>query len=325
MPCEQSRPHLSIVLPTFNEEANVRELHRRVSAALAGMGIEYEIVFVNDGSTDRTWPLIREVAEQDPQTRALNLSRNFGHQVAITAGLDSATGGAVVVMDSDLQDPPEVIPHLYAKFLEGYDVVYGQRSRRDGETFLKLATAKAFYRIVRRLTTLDIPVDTGEFRLISRRVVDDLKRFPEQHRYLRGLVTWVGYDQVAVLYDRDRRYGGSTKFSMGRMIVFALDGITSLSIRPLRLASHIGLLLSLASFLAMMATIIYKLVGGRGLIPGWTSLFVAALFIGGIQLLALGLLGEYIGRIHEQVKNRPMYLVRDRVNIDGSTVECGSE
>jgi dolichol-phosphate mannosyltransferase len=219
-------------------------------------------------------------------------------------------------MDADLQDPPEVIPQMYAKFLEGYDVAYGQRRHREGETWLKKATAAMFYRLVRSLTSLDIPADTGDFRLMSRRVVDDLARFQEHHRFVRGLVTWVGYNQTPVLYDRDRRYGGTTKFSMGQMITFAFDGITSMSIRPLRLASHIGLLLAGTSLAAMVTLVIYKLAGGRNLVQGWTSLAVAMLFLGGVQLLALGLMGEYIGRIHDEVKQRPAYLVRDRVNLE---------
>ena len=309
-------PHVSVVLPVFNEEELLGELHRRLSDALQSMGVSYELVFVNDGSSDASWPRILAAAAADPRTKGINLSRNFGHQVAITAGLEAARGDAVVVMDSDLQDPPQVIPALYSKFLEGYDVVYGQRRHRAGETWIKRATAKAFYRLVRRTTTFDIPVDAGDFRLMARRVVDDLGRFPEQHRFIRGLVSWVGYSQTSVLYDRERRQGGVTKFSMAKMIVFALDGITSMSIQPLRLASHVGLFLSLASFAGMAAVVVYKLAGGQGLIPGWTSLFVAALFIGGVQLLALGLLGEYVGRIYDEVKRRPMYLVRDRVNVD---------
>jgi len=307
---------LSVVLPVFNEQELLPALFRRVSDVLAAMGIAYEIIFVNDGSRDGSWAAILAAARADARAKAINLSRNFGHQVAITAGLEASRGDAVVVMDADLQDPPEVIPELYAKFLDGYDVVYAQRRRREGETWLKKATAKAFYRIVRRMTSLDIPVDTGDFRLMSRRVVDDLARFPEQHRFIRGLVSWVGYSQTPVLYDRDRRSGGRTKFSIGKMTVFAFDGITSMSIQPLRLASHFGLGLSVLSFAGMVAVVIYKLSGGAGLIPGWTSLFVAALFLGGIQLMALGLVGEYIGRIHDEVKRRPMYLVRDRVNLE---------
>jgi polyisoprenyl-phosphate glycosyltransferase len=207
---------------------------------------------------------------------------------------------------------------FYEKYLQGFDVVYGQRRRREGETLWKRMTAMVFYRMVRGMTSLDIPVDTGDFRLMSRRVVEDLRRFHEHHRFLRGLVTWVGYNQAPVLYDRELRARGTTKFSTARMMTFAMDGITSMSIRPLRLASHLAMVLAVLSLISTVALVIYKLAGGRGLIPGWTSLAVATLFIGGIQPLALGLLGEYVGRIHEQVKKRPMYLVGDRVNFTAS-------
>jgi glycosyltransferase involved in cell wall biosynthesis len=309
-------PQISVVLPVFNERELLPELHRRLAAVLSGMAVRSEILLVNDGSSDGSWDRILEIANVDRSVKAINLSRNFGHQIAITAGLDAASGDAVVVMDSDLQDPPEVIPLLYAKFLDGFDVAYGQRRHREGETWLKKGSATLFYRLVRSLTSLDIPADTGDFRLMSRRVVDDLARFQEHHRFIRGLVTWVGYNQTPVLYDRDRRYGGVTKFSIGRMITFAFDGITSMSIRPLRLASHIGLLLSLLSGAAMIALVIYKLSGAPGLIQGWTSLAVVMLFLGGVQLSALGLMGEYLGRIHDEVKQRPAYLVRDRVNLE---------
>jgi glycosyltransferase involved in cell wall biosynthesis len=308
-------PQIAVVLPVFNERELLPVMHHRLSSVLEQMRVTYEIVIVNDGSSDGSWNVILDLANRDPRTKAINLSRNFGHQLAITAGIEVSRAETVVVMDSDLQDPPEVIPLLYTKYLEGFDVAYGQRRHREGETLWKRTTAMAFYRLVRSMTNLDIPVDAGDFRLMSRRVVDDLRRFHEQHRFLRGLVTWVGYNQTPVLYDRERRRQGKTKFSTRKMIAFALDGITSMSIRPLRLASHAGLFLAMASLAAMIALIVYKVAGGRGLVPGWTSLAVAMLFIGGIQLLALGLLGEYIGRIHDEVKQRPMYLVRDRVNV----------
>jgi glycosyltransferase involved in cell wall biosynthesis len=320
MTAVRPRPQISVVLPVHNERELLPELHRRLTATLERMGVTYELLLVNDGSRDGSWERILELANADRHTKAINLSRNFGHQVAITAGLDASTGETVAIMDSDLQDPPEVIPELYEKLRSGFDVVYAQRRRRDGETWLKRITATLFYRLVRRMTTLEVPVDTGDFRLISRRVADDLSRLHEHHRFIRGLVTWVGYNQAAVLYDRDRRHRGVTKFSLSKMIVFAFDGITSLSIQPLRFASHAGLLLSFVSLAGMVIVVVYKLAGGSGLIPGWTSLFTAMLFIGGIQLLALGLLGEYIGRIHDEVRQRPLYFVRDRVNLGEPTV-----
>jgi dolichol-phosphate mannosyltransferase len=312
---EAGAPDISVVLPVFNEEQGAPELYRRLKAVLVQCAPQHEIVFVNDGSRDRSWAVILGLANADRAIKAVNLSRNFGHQVAITAGIDISRGAAVVVMDADLQDPPEVIAALYAKYQEGYDVVYAQRRARAGETWFKRITAKVFYRMIRRMTTLEIPVDTGDFRLMSRRVVEDLKRLQEQSRFIRGLVTWVGYNQTPVLYDRDRRYGGATKFSLGKMMKFALDGITGFSSQPLRLASHAGVLLAAASLALMVGLTIFKISGGHGLVPGWTSLAVAVLFLGGVQLIAIGILGEYIGRIYEEAKRRPLYIVSDTANV----------
>jgi dolichol-phosphate mannosyltransferase len=308
-------PELSVVLPVFNEQAVLAELYRRVKAVLTSMAVSHEIIFVNDGSRDGSWERMLELANADRSVKAVNLSRNFGHQVAITAGIDLSAGATVVVMDSDLQDPPELIPALHAKYCGGFDVVYAQRRTREGETWFKRTTAAVFYRVIRRMTAIEIPMDTGDFRLMSRRVVEDLRRLQEQSRFIRGLVTWVGYNQVAVLYDRDRRYGGETKFSIAKMMTFALDGITGFSSQPLRLASHAGLFFALSSMALMMGLMVFKFSGGQGLIPGWTSLAVAVLFLGGLQLLAIGILGEYIGRIHEEAKRRPLYLIRDARNL----------
>lgn len=312
-------PEISVVLPVFNEESGLAETYRRVKAVLIGTGLTHEIVLVNDGSRDGSWQGILDLANADRTVKAVNLSRNFGHQIAITAGIDVSSGATVVVMDSDLQDPPELIPTLHAKYREGFDVVYAQRRKRDGETWFKRTTATAFYRLIRRMTTIEIPLDTGDFRLMSRRVVEDLKRLQEQSRFVRGLVTWVGYNQAPVFYDRDRRYGGETKYPLSKMIKFALDGITGFSSQPLRLASHAGLFFAAASMALMVALTIYRFAGGTGLIPGWTSLAVAVLFLGGLQLVAIGILGEYIGRIYEETKRRPLYLVRESRNLpDGA-------
>ncbi len=311
-------PEISVVLPVCNEEASVVELRRRLAAVLTANGLSYEIVFVDDGSRDGSWARILELGQADRRVCGVNLSRNFGHQVAITAGVELSRGQAVVVMDSDMQDPPELIPVLYAKYREGFDVVYAKRRTREGETWFKKVTAKTFYRLMRRLSTVDIPVDTGDFRLMSRRVVDDLTRLQERHRFVRGLVTWVGYNQAAVLYDRSPRHDGTTKYPIAKMIGFALDGFTSFSRQPLRLATHVGIFLATASLTLMIGLTIYKLAGGSGLVTGWTSLAVAVLFLGGVQLLAIGILGEYIGRIYEEVKGRPLYLVRESVNLDSS-------
>jgi dolichol-phosphate mannosyltransferase len=302
-------------VPVFNEREALPELYRRVSAVMAQLGATYELILVNDGSSDGSWAVIQSLALADARVKALGLTRNFGHQPAITAGLHAATGAAVVVMDADLQDPPELIPQLYEKFREGCDVVFAQRRAREGETLWKRATARAFYRLMRQMTALDIPLDTGDFRLISRRVADDLCRLREHSPFVRGLVTWVGYRQVGVQYDREPRYKGQTKFSTAKMMSFALDGITSFSSRPLRLASHLGLFFAAVSLMLMVSLVVYKLTGGTGVIQGWTSLIVAVMFLGGLNLIAIGLLGEYVGRIYDQVKGRPLYLVKERLNV----------
>ena len=313
-------PAISVVLPVFDEEATLPALHRRLTDVLSATGLTYELIFVNDGSRDRSWQRILDLSSSDAHVCAVNLSRNFGHQIAITAGIDVSRGAAVIVMDSDLQDPPELIATLYAKHLEGFDVVYAQRRTREGETWFKNATAKLFYRLIRRMSTVDIPVDTGDFRLMSRRVVEDLRRLQERHRFVRGLVTWVGYNQASVLYDRAARSAGATKYPLSKMLRFALDGVTAFSSQPLRLASHIGAVIAAASLVLMIGLAVYKWSGAEGLIPGWTSLAIAVLFLGGVQLLAIGILGEYVGRIYDEVKRRPLYLTRETINIQPPAV-----
>jgi dolichol-phosphate mannosyltransferase len=307
-------PAISVVLPVFDEQSTLPLLHERLTRVMSGMGLAYEIVLVNDGSRDDSWNVLLAMATADAHIRAVNLSRNFGHQVAITAGIEFSHGDVVIVMDSDLQDPPELIPQLYAKHLEGFDVVYAQRRSREGETWFKHATAKLFYRLIRRMANVDIPLDTGDFRLMSRRVVDDLRRLQERHRFMRGLVTWVGYNQTPIVYDRAPRAQGETKYPLRKMVRFALDGFTGFSSQPLRLATHAGALFAFVSFALMVGLTIFKLLGGQGLVTGWTSIIVAVLFLGGVQLLAIGILGEYIGRIYEEVKGRPLYLVQDVVS-----------
>ena len=303
---------LSIVVPLFNEEGNVDELVRRIRAVLSEVrdAPPYEIVLVNDGSRDATLLRLRDLALTHHEIVVVNLSRNFGHQLAATAGLDMARGDAVVLMDGDLQDPPELIGAFLERWREGYDVVYATRRKRKGEGAFKLLTARAFYRLVRRLTNVSIPVDTGDFRLMSRRVVDSLKLTRERHRFLRGLVSWVGYPQIGVEYDRDERAWGSTKYPFGKMLRFAVDGITSFSELPLRFASYLGFTVSIISFIVAVYEIWLKLFTGYNL-PGYTSTIFAILFLGGVQLIAIGTLGEYVGRIYEQVKGRPLYLIAD--------------
>jgi dolichol-phosphate mannosyltransferase len=311
-----STPDISVVVPVFNEREGLPELYRRLGGVMSSLGVSHELILVNDGSSDGSWDVIRSLALADGRVKGISLSRNFGHQLAITAGLHAASGDAVVVMDADLQDPPEVISELYARFREGYDVVYAQRRVREGETLWKRTTASAFYRLMGKMTALEMPVDTGDFRLVSRRVADHLRSLREHNPFVRGLVTWVGYRQTGVLYDRDARYRGETKFSTAKMMRFAFDGITSFSSRPLRFASLTGAFFAILSLALMLALVIYRLSGGPNLVPGWTSLIVSVLLLGGLNLIAIGLLGEYIGRIYDQVKGRPLYLVQERLNAD---------
>lgn len=298
----------SVIVPVFNEEAVIPELHRRTTAVLADLGLEYELILVNDGSRDRSLELLCELATRDPRVVVVNLSRNFGHQLAITAGVDHARGDAVIVMDADMQDPPEVIPAMIARWREGYDVVYGRRTRREGEGIFKRATASLFYRFIRRLTAVDLPADTGDFRLMSRRSADAMRAMRERNRFLRGMVVWAGFRQVAVPYERHPRFAGETKYPLRKMIAFATDAVVSFSSTPLRLATGLGFAISCASFAYAAYSVYIKVFSGRSL-PGWASLMVGVVFLGGVQLLCLGIMGEYIGRVYDEVKGRPLYLV----------------
>ena len=303
---------LSVVIPLYNEEEGVDELLRRVDPILAGLSVqgidEYEIVCINDGSRDGTLRMLHAALATYPKLVVVSLSRNFGHQIAATAGLDMARGDAVVLMDGDLQVPPELIAQFVAKWREGYDVVYAVRRSRKGESPFKLFTARLFYRITRRLTNVAIPLDTGDFRLMSRRVVDALKESKERNRFLRGLVAWVGFAQVGVEYDRDARYAGTTKYPISKMFRFAVDGITSFSEIPLRFASYFGFVVSLCAFVLAVYELGLKIFTGYNL-PGYTSTIFAILFLGGVQLIGIGILGEYVGRIYDEIKGRPLYLV----------------
>ena len=308
-------PVLSVVVPMHDEQGNVAPLLQRLVAVLEALPerASYEIVLVNDGSSDETASAIRAEMRSRPNLVLVNLSRNFGHQLAATAGIELARGDAVVLMDGDLQDPPELIAAFVAKWREGYDVVYAVRRSRKGESRFKLATAGFFYRTIKRLTKVAIPVDTGDFRLMSRRVVDVLQRLPERHRFLRGMVSWVGYNQTGVEYDRDVRLSGATKYPLPKMIRFAIDGITSFSDIPLRFASYLGFVVSAIAFIYALVVIVSKLFGiyPPGYTPGWASTIVAVAFLGGVQLISLGILGEYLGRIYDEVKGRPLYLIDD--------------
>jgi len=309
-------PELSIIVPLHDEEEVVGEAHRRLTAVLEKLDRSYEIIWVDDGSRDRTRRLVGEICERDPYSRLLALSRNFGHQFAITAGMDRSTGRAVVVIDADLQDPPEVIPELVRRWEAGDQVVYGVRDRREGEGWFKRATAAAFYRLMRRMASVDIPVDVGDFRLLDRQVVDELQGMRERSRYVRGMVSWLGFRQGEVHFVRDRRFAGRTKYPLGKMLHFAFDGLLSFSVVPLKLASGLGLLSAGVSFFFIAYGIVQKYFYPDTVIPGWSSLFSAILFIGGIQLICLGVLGEYVGRIYKESKQRPLYVIDEERNFN---------
>jgi dolichol-phosphate mannosyltransferase len=308
----QDSPRLSIVVPCYNEEVCLEVLYRRVSEAAQGaVGDQYEIVLIDDGSRDRTWDLMRGYGESDPHVSALRLSRNHGHQLALSAGLDLCRGDLILIVDADLQDPPELVGSMIERLhAEGADVVYAVRTRRNGETWVKRATAKFFYRLLSFASDgTPILLDTGDFRLMTRRALDVLRSMPEQSRYIRGMVAWIGFKQVPFSYERDERFGGETKYPFVKMVRLALDALTGFSSAPLRLASYAGLLFSFAS----VALILYSLAGwavGRT-IEGWTSLIIVVLVIGAVQMFVLGMMGEYIGRLYNQSKNRPLYIVGD--------------
>lgn len=299
---------LSIVVPAYNEDEVLPELHRRLTCVLRGMEIDYEIVFVNDGSTDRTLQVVKELGESDAHVGYVNLSRNFGKEIAMTAGLDAARGDAVVVIDADLQDPPELIPDLVAGWREGFDVVYARRISRAGESWVKKATARAFYRVIQHVGPTKIPEDVGDFRLLSRRAVDALKGLRERHRFMKGLFAWIGFSQKAVEYERDARFAGVTKWNYWKLWNFAIEGITSFSIAPLKASTYLGLCVAMFAFLYALF-VIYKTVVFGDPVRGYPSLMVVVLFLGGVQLIGIGLLGEYVGRMFVETKLRPLYLV----------------
>lgn len=309
---------LSVVVPIYFEEDTINEFYCRMKSVLVSLeqDLRHELIYVNDGSTDRSLEMLKELSERDCKVRVINFSRNFGHQIAITAGIENAAGDAVVVIDGDLQDPPEVIREMVAKWREGYKVVYGVRSKRKGESAFKLLTAHLFYRLINRLSDVKLPLDSGDFRLMDRMVVDALKSIREENRYIRGLIKWIGFSQYGLEYERDCRYAGVTKFNMSKMFKFAFDGITSFSDKPLRLSSQLGMFTTIAAFLSMVWLIINKLINPAATIQGWTSLLVVVLFLGGVQLISIGVLGEYIGRIYRETKRRPLYVIAEKCGFD---------
>lgn len=304
----------SLVIPLYNEEEVIHETIKRVTAVMSNKEFEYEILFVNDGSKDKTEEIVKGYCKEDSHMKLISLSRNFGHQTAITAGMDHAGGDAIIVMDADLQDPPEVVLKMIDKFNEGYDVVYAIRAKRKGETFFKKFTAKVFYRFLKSMCDVDIPVDTGDFRLISRQVSDVLKSLTERNRYVRGLVSWVGFKQTGIYYEREERFAGETKYPLKKMLKLSVDGITSFSTKPLKLSEWVGSIMAVIGFIYAIVIIIQK-IAGTNMQAGWASTIIAILIIGGIQLMMLGIAGEYIARIFDESKNRPLYIVKEKVNM----------
>ncbi len=322
-----SRPTLTLVIPIYNEEAVLPELARRlyeVTAAWSALVDSWEVVFVNDGSRDESLPMLRKMAAEEPRFKVISFARNFGHQMAITAGMDRAEGDAVVVMDADLQDPPEVVAEMIARWREGYDVVYGVRRKRHGETLFKKITAAGYYRVLRAmLGGISIPVDAGDFRLLARPVVLAMRALRERHRFVRGMVAWVGFRQIAVYYDRPARFAGETKYPLSKMLRFAADGIASFSIVPLRFATWLGVLSGVVALFAA-GWVVYERFYGSGLVQGWPTIMIAVALGSSAQLLMTGVLGEYVGRIYEEVKRRPLYITAEEINLADAPRERGS-
>ena len=305
-------PKLSVVAPCYNEEESLQVLYDRVTAVCRDVvGADYEIVLVNDGSKDKTWSLIEELSQKDSHIVGVDLSRNHGHQLALTAGLNVCAGDRILVIDADLQDPPELLPDMMRMMDAGADVIYGKRRSRQGETAFKKLTAAAFYRLLRRMVDVEIPADTGDFRLMRRKVLDALNNMPERHRFIRGMVSWLGFRQEPILYDRDERFAGVTKYPLKKMIRFALDAITSFSTLPLRFASTMGLVFSFLAGVAILYSLCVWALGQT--IQGWTSVMITVLLLGGLQMMLMGVMGEYLGRLYIESKQRPLFIIREIV------------
>jgi polyisoprenyl-phosphate glycosyltransferase len=307
---------ISVIVPVYNEALNLPLLHARLTKVMTGLGVSYDLIFINDGSRDNSIQLVKELAAADPLVKYIDLSRNFGHQVAVSAGIDRAQGRAVVIIDADLQDPPELIGTMYAKMKdEGYEVVYAKRKKRKGEGVLKLLTARLFYRVLDAITAIDIPVDTGDFRIMDYRVVQALRQMPENNKFLRGQISWIGYRQTYVEYERNERHAGKTGYTYAKMLRFALNGITAFSDFPIKIVTFLGFTVSSFTFLMVVWSFYVRYFTDIPLEKGWTSIMVAILFLGGVQLIGLGILGEYVSRINTDVRQRPLYFVRD-TNLD---------
>lgn len=311
---------LSIIVPMYYEELVAYECYHRLKSVVNNIDfMDHEIIFVNDGSKDRTLSILKSIAKSDKNVKIIDFSRNFGHQAAVTAGLFNCKGDAVVIIDADLQDPPEIIPDMVEKWKDGHQVIYGKRKKRSGESKFKLLTAKYFYRTLSYMSSIEIPRDTGDFRLMDKIVVEAFKEMPEQNRFIRGMVSWIGFDQVALEYNRDDRFAGETKYPLRKMIKFATDGIVSFSTKPLKLTAIFGTCTIGISILLIIYTIITKIVSNTSM--GWASTMCVILFFSGVQLLSLGVIGEYIARIYDESKNRPLYLVKEKINFDKNGIE----
>ncbi len=313
----------SIVVPVFNEEQVISETHKRLTATMNPLGEPYEIIYVNDGSSDNTAFILRDICEKDHNCKLICFSRNFGHQTAITAGMDYSSGQAVIVIDADLQDPPEVMLQMISKWKEGYEVVYGRRTDRKGETAFKKFTAKVFYRLLNSITEVKLPSDVGDFRLIDRKVCDALKILPERNRYVRGLVSWVGFSQTNVDFVREQRFAGETKYPLRKMLKLSADAITSFSHTPLRISTWLGSILSICSFIFLII-VVFQRIFDPSIAQGWSSLAAIILFFNGVVLVMLGIIGEYIGRVYDETKARPLYIISSSSNLSGGGENIGA-
>ncbi|WP_195575760.1 glycosyltransferase [Paenibacillus sp. 1001270B_150601_E10] len=314
---------ISVVIPAYNEEEVIAQCYQALTKVMAATRYRYELVFVNDGSKDRTISILDELARQDSCVRVVNFARNFGHQAAVTAGINQAKGDCVVIIDADLQDPPEVIHRMLDKWEEGYDVVYGKRRKRKGETLFKLATASMFYRFLQYMSDTEIPRDTGDFRLIDRKVVHIFNRMTEKNKFIRGIISWIGFNQTFVEYDRDERAAGVTKYPFRKMIAFASDGIFSFSSKPLKLITRMGMITVVLAFAVLVYSLCAKLLNLPEVERGWTSLMTAITLFSGVQMLSLGIMGEYIARIYDESKNRPQYIVRETIHYSNEEHQAG--
>jgi glycosyltransferase involved in cell wall biosynthesis len=309
----QIRKKISVVVPVYFQEKGLHELHRRLTQVLSNLDqMNYEIILVNDGSKDKSYQIMQEINAKDPNVKIINFSRNFSQQIAITAGIDHSTGDAVVIIDDDLQDPPEVIPQMIKKWQEGYKVVYGTRTKRLGENFFKIITAKIFYKVIDRLSDVRLPQDTGDFRLMDRAVVEVLKNMKEESRYIRGLVAWIGFPQYALLYERHSRFSGDTNYTFKSLLRFAANGVTSFSEKPLLISGYLGFITTIISFIFLVVVVVMRLMSPDYTIPGWTSTIGIIIFFGGVQLISLGIIGQYIGKIYREIKNRPLYIIDEK-------------